>query len=196
MLSGLSAFKGEFTLAGGTGLALQLGHRISEDFDFFTDRKFENDGVLKKISTISNSGKIVQLQNEPGTLTVLVNDVKLSFFSIGSGPAAPVVETPEINIYCVREIGVFKLSALLRAVFKDYVDLYFVLQHERLYDILTLAKAKYPDIDAAIYLKALVSVEDVDLSPIVFMKGYERSPHEVYSALRESVRRFLTERTE
>lgn len=196
MLSGLSAFKGDFILAGGTGLALQLGHRKSEDFDFFTDRKFENDGVLRKISAISNSGKIQQLQNEPGTLTVLVNDVKLSFFSIGSGPAAPVVETPEVDIYCVREIGVFKLSALLRAAYKDYVDLYFVLQTEPLYDIFTLAKVKYPGIDAAIYLKALVSVEDVDLSPIVFMKGCERSPDEVYAALRESVRCFLTERTE
>jgi len=39
MLLPLAAFKNDFYFAGGTGLALQLGHRISEDFDFFTNTK-------------------------------------------------------------------------------------------------------------------------------------------------------------
>ena len=34
----LAGFKDRFYLAGGTGLALQLGHRDSHDFDFFPKR--------------------------------------------------------------------------------------------------------------------------------------------------------------
>jgi hypothetical protein len=133
------------------------------------------------------------VQNEPRTLTVLVDDIKLSFFSIDSEPIVPLIETPEFSIYSVREIGVFKLSALFRAAYRDFVDLYFILQSEPLRDLFTLAKAKYPAIDAGMYLKALVSFEDVDLSPIVFMKGCEKSSDEVYSGIRESVRTYLAD---
>ena len=34
-----------FYLAGGTGLALQIGHRISEDFDFFSNQPFNTDAL-------------------------------------------------------------------------------------------------------------------------------------------------------
>jgi len=42
LLSERLAFLKEFSfhLAGGTGLALQIGHRKSFDFDFFTDKQF------------------------------------------------------------------------------------------------------------------------------------------------------------
>ena len=36
----LDAIPSEFVLYGGTGLALQLGHRASEDFDFFSSAGF------------------------------------------------------------------------------------------------------------------------------------------------------------
>jgi len=42
LLPALRSLKGAFYLAGGTGLALQLGHRISVDFDFFTDQHFDS----------------------------------------------------------------------------------------------------------------------------------------------------------
>jgi hypothetical protein len=41
----LQTFKNRFYLAGGTGLALQIGHRVSEDFDFFSIGPFKNDRI-------------------------------------------------------------------------------------------------------------------------------------------------------
>ncbi len=38
-----------FYLAGGTGLALQLGHRISEDFNIFSDQSFNTDAIVATI---------------------------------------------------------------------------------------------------------------------------------------------------
>ena len=39
----LDAVPSDFVLYGGTGLALQLGHRVSEDFDFFSSSGFDAD---------------------------------------------------------------------------------------------------------------------------------------------------------
>ena len=45
----LKEFKNEFYLAGGTALALQLGHRISVDFDFFALDDFNLNSLQKKL---------------------------------------------------------------------------------------------------------------------------------------------------
>lgn len=45
----LDAVPPEFVLYGGTGIALQLGHRISEDFDFFSSVGFDPEGLLERL---------------------------------------------------------------------------------------------------------------------------------------------------
>lgn len=75
---------GEFVLYGGTALALRLGHRTSEDFDFFSNRPFSPDLLRKRIGFIQDA-EIRQL--DENTLTVLVNregPVKLSFSVVSS----------------------------------------------------------------------------------------------------------------
>lgn len=39
-------------LAGGTAVALHLGHRYSYDLDFFTNRRFDAKAVLRKLKKI------------------------------------------------------------------------------------------------------------------------------------------------
>jgi Nucleotidyl transferase AbiEii toxin, Type IV TA system len=39
----------DFVLYGGTGLALQLGHRVSEDFDFFSSSGFDPDRLQSRL---------------------------------------------------------------------------------------------------------------------------------------------------
>ena len=43
-----------WTLAGGTGLALQLGHRYSEDLDFFSSEAFETDRMIDRLSDVGS----------------------------------------------------------------------------------------------------------------------------------------------
>ena len=45
----LDAVPSDFVLYGGTGLALQLGHRASEDFDFFSSSGFEPDRLRSRL---------------------------------------------------------------------------------------------------------------------------------------------------
>jgi hypothetical protein len=193
MCEPLSRFKEEFYLAGGTGLALQCGHRISEDFDYFTALSLDIPLLLQKIRDTFPGKQIVQVQREERTLTLLVGGIKVSFFSVQPSPVLPLLDSKYFRIASVPEIGVFKLLALPRAAFKDYVDLYVILQQYSLHDVLILAKRKYPEIETSIYLKALLSYDDVDLSPIKYSKGFEVTPTVVFDALKDHVDRYLKE---
>lgn len=193
MLTPLSIFRNDFYLAGGTGLALQLGHRISDDFDFFTNAAINHDQLLKRLSTIFSihEHEIAQLQNEEHTLTVMIHDVKISFFSITPLPVMTLIDSEYFRIVPVLEIGVFKLLALLRAAFKDYVDLYFILNRHQLIDLFTMAKKKYPGIDESLYLKALLTFDDVDLSPIQYIKEFETPPSVIFSYIQQAVQGYF-----
>lgn len=193
MLSPLSIFKNDFYLAGGTGLALQLGHRISEDFDFFTNGPMNSVQLLQQLSAAFSiqSNEIEQLQNEEKTLTVMINDVKISFFSIAPEPFMSLIDSEYFRIVPVVEIGVFKLLALLRAAYKDYVDLYFILNRHQLIELFAMAKKKYPGIDESLYLKALLSFEDVDRSPILYIKEFETPPDVIFLTIQKAVHGYL-----
>jgi hypothetical protein len=193
MCSQFAGLKDDFYLAGGTGLALQLGHRMSDDFDFFTNQRFDNSLLLSKMSEIFHNDQIGQLQNAKQTLTLMIRGVKISFFYVEPVPVTPLLETEYFRIASVSEIGVFKLLALLRAAFKDYVDLYCILQQCSLGALLTLARKKYPGIDEALYLKALLSFDDVDLSPIQYVEGHETTPDVIFESLQHHVDHYLKE---
>jgi ATP-dependent protease HslVU (ClpYQ) ATPase subunit len=74
-LSSIEEIKNQFYLAGGTALALQCGHRKSEDLYFLTQTAFD----VERLSQImlSLQGRIISEEKE--TLHVVVNDTKLSF---------------------------------------------------------------------------------------------------------------------
>lgn len=56
------AFKKDFYLAGGTGLALQIGHRDSLDFNFFSSKDFDTKMLFSKVKDIFKDFKIVKTQ--------------------------------------------------------------------------------------------------------------------------------------
>jgi len=72
-----------FYLAGGTALALQLGHRDSIDFDFFKKGDIDNILLFTKVSQIFKDLKIVKILEEKNTLTLIIDDsIKIEFFFI------------------------------------------------------------------------------------------------------------------
>src|SRR5262245_46333205 len=76
LLSRLSEVR-RFYLAGGTALALHLGHRRSRDFDFFARREFAPQDLLSHLRT---AGEVQVLQEARGTLTVTIGEIPTSFF--------------------------------------------------------------------------------------------------------------------
>jgi hypothetical protein len=114
-----------WTLAGGTGLALHLGHRRSEDFDFFRTADMDVEGTFDALESI---GPVETLQRTEGTLTVLARGTKLSFFQVRDPFLFPPVPHRFFGVADVRDIALMKLAAITnRGSRKDFIDLYFIL---------------------------------------------------------------------
>jgi Nucleotidyl transferase AbiEii toxin, Type IV TA system len=117
----------EFTLYGGTAIALHLGHRQSVDFDFFGDRPFEPDKLQAAIPFL----EMARLrQREANTLTAIVNrdgKVAVSFFGVPNLPrlVSPLVsEDNGVKIASLLDLAGTKASVVqVRAELKDYLDL-------------------------------------------------------------------------
>ncbi|MBA3013100.1 MAG: nucleotidyl transferase AbiEii/AbiGii toxin family protein [Desulfobacula sp.] len=166
----LASLKNEFYLAGGTALALQIGHRDSIDFDFFTTGDFDTKLQFQKIKKDLNTFKLTKIHEEKNTLTILVdNEIVLSFFGYNYPLIKEVINEKYLCLAAIEDIAAMKMSAILsRASNKDYIDLYFILQIHKLKDLLELAEKKFPDIDINLILKSLVYFADIAMEPINF----------------------------
>lgn len=121
-------FKRSFYLVGGTAIALHLGHRRSIDFDLFTPGKLSK----SRIRTVLNAYPFPKkpLHEDVDQLHVLCNQVKLTFFSY----PYPVEHKDEAGDFMTMpdllSLAAMKAFALgRRAKWKDYVDLYFIMQN-------------------------------------------------------------------
>lgn len=188
----LKGFKDEFYLAGGTALALQAGHRRSEDFDFFTSDTFDLQALQEKTNSLLKDYPISVTQLEEDTYSIIIDEeVKISFFKIEHEAILPFKESEWFRLCNKLEIGSMKIAALLRAAFRDYVDLYFLLKEFTLGEILSICEKKYSGFEKSVYLKALLSYDDIELTPIQYLEGYEKTPKEIFSFIEKQTRRFL-----
>lgn len=163
-------FKKDFYLAGGTALALQIGHRDSVDFDFFSQRDIDTKKIFEKITETFIDYKILKTQEEKNTLTVFIsNGIKLSLFGYKYSLLNNTIDDENLRIASVEDIGCMKLSAITsRATNKDYIDLYYILQKIDLKNLLEKCSEKFLDLDTSLILKSLVYFDDIDTEPIIF----------------------------
>jgi predicted nucleotidyltransferase component of viral defense system len=169
----LSRFSG-FYLAGGTALALQIGHRVSVDLDLFADKDIERSLLPRVQRVFSDAASIAPLINNPDELTVLVDDVKITFFKYPFQTFDPFVIYEHVPVLSVREIAATKAYTIgRRGAFKDYIDLYFILwdQHATLTDIIDIAEKKFGfEFNSRLFLEQLVFLDDVEDTDIQFLK--------------------------
>lgn len=186
-------FKTDFYLAGGTALALQLGHRDSIDFDFFSEKSFSTEELFQKIQEVFAGHSIIKTQEEKDTLTVEIDSsIKVSFFHYPYQLIKSLIDDENFKIASIEDIGAMKLSAITsRSILKDYVDLYFILQKVDLGILLNLTKAKFSSIDINPILKSLVYFDDIQEEPIIFKHNDEVSFELVKKYLTESVKNYL-----
>lgn len=172
VLEGLKKFK-EYYLAGGTALALQIGHRISVDFDFF-DEKAIPKNLLPKIRRVFDKYKIKVEVNNSEQLTVSLNEVSLTFVKYPFPQIFALIECQGIKLLSVPEIASTKAFTIShRATLKDYVDLYFILKerHCLLSEIIKISERKFKDeFNRRLFLEQLIYLEDVEDIEIEFLK--------------------------
>lgn len=190
MLPLLKPFKERFYLAGGTGLALQIGHRDSADFDFFTDEHFATPPLYAQLLEIFREKGLVKILDEKDSLNVVAaGEVRLSFLRYPYPLLNPCMSEKDLRIASIEDIGCMKLSAVVsRAVEKDFVDLYVILKKVPLKKLLTLTKQKMPDLDTNLVLKSLVYFGDVAEEKIKYKHSFKVSFSEIKHFMEEQVK--------
>lgn len=160
---GKSGLTKDAYLAGGTSLALRLGHRISIDFDFFLSVKFDPVKLAESLKTI---GKF-EIGTASGiTLIGIFNEVKFSYFEYNYPMLNPTDNYQGIQIASIDDVVAMKLVAISdRNTKKDFIDLYTICHQgmsiEKMFD---LYDAKYHVLEDNKYtlIKSLSYFEEAD----------------------------------
>ena len=123
----LEKFSSNFYLAGGTAIALQIGHRKSIDFDLFSEKKIDS-SKLKNNSSLEIQEVLVEEENE---LTVIINKTKITFLHYPFAVKAEVELENKIKMPSLISLAAMKAYTLgRRSELKDYIDLYFLLKEK------------------------------------------------------------------
>jgi hypothetical protein len=171
----------DFTLYGGTAIALRLGHRPSADFDFFAYTPFVPNALLQKVPYLK--GATVR-QSAPNTLTVTIErdgPVQVSFFGgldLGQVASAETAIGPGIKVASLMDLAGFKVAVVTqRAELKDYIDVHALLM-----------KA---DIPLAEMLAAATIIYGTEFSPLLSLKALAYHDDPALARLSREVRRDL-----
>lgn len=172
---GASPIGGKFYLAGGTALALQLGHRLSVDLDFFSpteDISMSAEALQRSLSAFSPQ----VADTAWGNLVLVANGVRVGFYGYGYELLEPLVQIETIRLASITDIALMKMDALLaRASRKDFLDLYVICQQIPLRELLDLAPRKYP------------SLRDYEAQVVRHMVYFERAEQETPVPMQQDV---------
>jgi len=158
-----------FYLAGGTALALQLGHRISYDLDFFSSEDKLELGTRTQIaSALRQSEKAQIATSEDVMIFAKLMGVDVSFMYQHHPLLEPALEIEGIQLASIVDIGLMKLAAInARGTRRDFIDLYCMRERAPLEKLLALTPQKYydrPDF-TVIVARALQYFDDAESDP-------------------------------
>ena len=163
----------QFYLAGGTALAFQIGHRMSDDFDLFTEKDIPVE-LLEKVEKIFKESTIDIIINHSEQLSLIIDQTKVDFVKYPFSLILGLIEHEKVKIIQISEIAAMKAYTIgRRATYKDYIDLYFILseKHSSLPEIIKISKEKFKEhFDPRLFLEQLVYLEDIQEEPIQFLK--------------------------
>ncbi len=161
-----------FYLAGGTALALRLGHRISVDLDFFKSAQFSPPELIDELETLTGSPSKIIHQSK-GSIAITHQNSKLEFLRYDTQLLEPVEQIDGISLSSLPDNVAMKLSALVgRGSKKDFVDVAALLESIDLSLMLDWYQRKYPASDPFIVMKSLTWFDDAEAEPDpVFLKS-------------------------
>ncbi|OGY78636.1 MAG: hypothetical protein A3B74_04635 [Candidatus Kerfeldbacteria bacterium RIFCSPHIGHO2_02_FULL_42_14] len=179
-----------FYLVGGTALALQIGHRLSVDFDFFTRESLPKN-LLSRVKQIFTDSSFHVTYRSPEQLNVFINEVKITFFQYEYPIVQQLVKYKNIPMASTLEIAAMKAFAIgKRLSYKDYIDWYFLLKekHVNLKQVIQLANKKFGgDFNDRLFLGQLVSMTEIPVQKIIFLKD-KPSQKRVHNYLKKIVK--------
>lgn len=155
-------------LVGGTALALQYGHRQSVDLDMFGPVRFDSLEIRRVLLQI---GKLTVIKETPDIKIYLLDGIKVDFVNYTYPWLADAVEEDGIRLASDKDIAAMKINAIEgRGSKKDFIDLYFLLEHYTLQEMFDFYCRKYPEHSLFRALLSLSYFEDADaqMMPVMF----------------------------
>jgi len=159
----------ETRLVGGTALTLQYGHRISVDLDLFA-YNLEAD-FITIISEIKNKGYTIEIRKQSSSILIaMVEEIKVDVVNYPYPWIDHSIKEENIVMATDKDIAAMKLSAITnRGTKKDFIDLYYLLKHYSLEQMVSFYTSKYGESSVFMVLKSLTYFDDaeLDVSPNV-----------------------------
>jgi predicted nucleotidyltransferase component of viral defense system len=154
-------FKNYF-LVGGTALSLQLGHRVSDDIDLFTQSDINKDEILSFLS--KKYGGKYQINNvQNSILQISINNIKVDFVKHNYNLIEDIKKDEGINYLGKKDISAMKLMAVANRgdQAKDFIDIYCLLKEISLQNMFDYYKQKYDQKDISAIKRSLIYFDDV-----------------------------------
>ena len=186
-LFSISYIKKNFALAGGTALALQLGHRRSVDLDLFAPKSFV---IASLQDTLRKSFKELYIPVKTGRLMFFarIDDVKTDFVMELTPLIEKFVTKGNLKLFSISDIAAMKLHTICgRGKKKDFFDIYTLLHHYSWEEMLELFRKKYNDYELQFLFRSIRYFADADIDPDV----YAIAP---YKANWNQIKKFISEK--
>jgi len=151
-----------FSLAGGTSLALRLGHRVSVDLDFFTVSHFQPHALADQLGVGPQS--ITGLAE--GSLQLLLNDIKVEFLKHSYPKLADDQHIQGVDMWSLEDVCAMKLNAIAnRGSKKDFYDIAALLPKFPLETMIRFYQKKYSPASLLMVIRSLAWFDDAEAEP-------------------------------
>lgn len=174
-------------LVGGTALALQYGHRMSIDLDFFGKLETEDTEELHNI--IKDTGEIKVIKKSKNINIFLINGIKVDFVNYSYPWIDKCITENGLRLASPKDIAAMKINAIEgRGTRKDFIDIYFILKHYTLEDVISFYTNKYPEHSIFRALMSLSYFEDAEkqIPPRMFKDvSWEEIKDYIYKEVRK-----------
>lgn len=148
-----SSLSKKFYLSGGTALSeFYLQHRYSEDLDFFTQEELDFEGIRKFVNDVGKKNNISQIEihHGYGLYTFYLQEKKgnirhkIDFGQYPFEPIDPLKDFDGLRVETMFDISVNKAQTIIfRPRLRDFVDLYFILNLKKDWDLRDLIKKSF-----------------------------------------------------
>ena len=189
----LGQFRDVGYLAGGTALMLQIQHRKSVDFDVFIRHAMDNRFRLSVEKVFGKQN--LEVNSEDQITFSPQSSTAVTFLWYYWKPLRPLISTEALPLASIEDIAADKAHTLgRRAVWRDYVDLFYLLKHHGMTasTIIEAARKKFGgDFVKEQFLEQLSYFGDLEIVPVDYVQR-SYTPEEIQSFLKNQVKTYLT----
>lgn len=181
-----------FSLVGGTAIALKYGHRKSIDLDLFSPHPFDKQTVINTLTSQFQEGFEYDGSFSKWGIFCYINDIKVDIIHYPHPLIDEVIISDKIRLAGDKDLIAMKLQAVLgRGVKKDFYDIAEFFNHYAISEMIELHKEKYPNQMLGISIpQALIYFEDAEKNenPVVLNST---SWDDVKDVIKQKVSEFL-----